>query len=97
MMYVIAIMTIIEGCDPNLLYDGKALSIPSEALCDPPLKSVGVQEGFACYIGTFVGATATHHCHDCGYRSVRMCMEDGSWNGTSLQCNCKFVVIMQRM
>ena len=83
-----------KGCNPNLLYNGRIPSSPDDAvsLCDPPLKSIVVEEGYACYIGTFVGAAAVHHCHDCGYRLVRVCMANGSWNGSVLQCSCKSAV-----
>ena len=77
-----------EGCDPNRLYDEPTVSSPEGATCDPPLSSIGTSDGYACYSGTLVGAYAVHHCLNCDYRSVRVCMADGNWNGTALQCNC---------
>ena len=77
-----------KGCDPNRLYDVPAVLSPEGATCDPPLSSIGTGDRYACYSGTLVGAYAVHRCLDCDYRSVRMCMADGNWNGTALQCNC---------
>ena len=77
-------------CDPNHLYDGPTVTLLEGATCDKPLNFVGASrlEGYACYSGTLVGAYAVHHCLNCDYHSVRVCMPDGNWNGTTLQCKC---------
>ena len=82
------------GCNPSQLYDGRTPSPSNDAVCDPPLMSIAVEDGFACYSGSFIGAAATYHCLQCDQlRSVRICQEDGTWNGTALQCSCKCVSI----
>lgn len=80
-----------KGCDPNRLYDETTTLSPAEgATCDPPLSFIGTSDGYACYSGTLVGAYAVHRCLNCDYRSVRVCMADGNWNGAALQCDqCK--------
>ena len=82
------------GCDPNLLYEGRTQTVPNEALCDSPLSSISVEEGYACYIGTFVGASAVHHCLGCDDRVERVCLADGTWDGTIPQCDCKHMKLL---
>ena len=65
--------------------------MPSEALCDSPLNVISVEESYACYIGTFVGASAVHHCVGCDGRAVRECLANGTWDGTIPQCDCKHI------
>ena len=82
-----------QGCDPSHLYSDKLKSLSNEVdstVCDQPLSYIGTSDGYACYSGTLVGAYAVHHCLNCDYRSVRVCMADGNWNGTALQCDCTY-------
>ena len=84
-----------QGCDPSHLYSDKLKSLSNEVdstVCDQPLSYIGTSDGYACYSGTLVGAYAVHRCLNCDYRSVRVCMADGNWNGTALQCNCISVI-----
>ena len=50
-----------------------------------------------CYTTNVVGASAFFYCLDCGFSSirgmsVRTCMEDGTWNGSTPACECKYKV-----
>ena len=84
----------LQGCDPNLLYDGPTVLSLEGATCDPPLSFlIGKSNSYACYSGTLVGAYAVHRCLNCDYHSVRVCMADGNWNGTALQCNCMISIL----
>ena len=80
-----------QGCDENQLTDGTAL--PDSVHCGLPLLSAGIRNGLVCYMGTGIGAIATHHCFNdsvlvggSSAHAVRTCLQDGSWNGTIPCC-----------
>ena len=66
------------------------------AVCQLPLKTVHIENGVACHTGTRVGSTAHYYCLSCDSNTVmgtsiseRICMENGSWNGSLPHCECK--------
>ena len=82
----------IIACSSDDLSDG-ALEALDGVSCDAPLSTLGIKNGIVCYSSTDVGATAVYLCTDCSIRSmrrvtVRICMEDGGWNGTIPDCDC---------
>ena len=85
-------MHVILECDLAQL--GNDSTIPGDISCDQPLMSLGIKGGLVCYTGATVGSTAVYYCSSCGLNTlkgsmVRFCMENGSWNGTMPQCDCK--------
>lgn len=88
------------GCDTEELSDGTQL--PNGIRCPAPLenKSLGIQDGVACYTGTSIGSIAAYYCLHCDQQSIalerrllRLCTANGSWNGDIPHCTCKYNII----
>ena len=82
------------ACNPDQLSTG--VSVPDDVTCGASYSALGIENGFVCYSGTKVGSTAMYYCFDCGYNSmkksmdslIRICGQQGQWNGTIPQCDC---------
>ena len=80
-------------CNPTVL--GNAPMLPMDVKCEAPFHSLGVENGIACYSGTEIGSVAFYSCLHCGLSgimngtSVRVCTENGVWNGSTPRCSCK--------
>ena len=67
-------------------------------MCGASYNALGIEKGFICYSGSKVGSTAVHYCYDCGLNFysvqesvgplIRMCGQNGQWNGSTPQCEC---------
>ena len=84
-------------CNPADLTDGTTLTLSETVTCGVAFSSLRIKDGIVCYSGSDVGSIAAYFCLDCGFKSVvgsdygsfiRMCTEEGKWNGTVPQCDC---------
>ena len=76
-------------------------------MCHSPLMTLsnGIENGVACYTGTYVGSTAYYYCLTCDSKTIanelaaseRTCMEDGYWNGTIPQCECESAQLIRHV
>ena len=87
-------LQIFTACNLAQLNNGQIM--PREVSCGASFSSVGTENGFVCYSGTQVGSIAMYYCNKCGYDSaykssrelIRICGENGQWNGTIPKCQC---------